>query len=289
MPGLVKVGRTDRTGEIRADELYTTGVPLPFEIDFRAITSKPEEVEKEAHRLLGTYRLNPKREFFRVPVGEAVKVVRDALQEANGIWPWTMEADVIRLRSRDRLAVTCREGELFTLMAYPGIISRRPDVLDVWHAPSDGDVVEFMATQDPGRVAGFSTGDPGADQDPVPCLDRTRNVPNMPMIGREQLVPGDRLIWIGSPAHTGCVIFEADAYCQVVCRTWQPKLETIDSIEYPVLFNAPDLDSFPADHHQKWVKMVDAAMRLPRPRPPAKTNGHRLQRIHRIPNSGCLN
>lgn len=164
MPGLVKVGRTDRTGEIRADELYTTGVPLPFEVDFRAITSKPDEVEKEAHRLLDAHRLNPKREFFKVSVDEAVKAVRDALQAANGIWPWTLEAEVIRLRSRDRLAVTCREGELFTLIAYPKIMSERPDVLDVWHAPSDGDVVELMVTDDRGHVAGFSTEDPGADR-----------------------------------------------------------------------------------------------------------------------------
>ena len=219
--------------------------------------------KKEAHRLLDAHRLNPKREFFKVSVDEAVKAVRDALQAANGIWPWTLEAEVIRLRSRDRLAVTCREGELFTLIAYPKIMSERPDVLDVWHAPSDGDVVELMATDDPGHVAGFSTEDPGADRDPVPCLDRTRNVPNMPMIGRERLVPGDRLIWLGTPARTGCVIFEADAYCQVVCRTWQPKLLPVDKVTTPVLFNDPDLNSFPADIHQKWLIMVDAAMPLP--------------------------
>lgn len=86
------------------------------------------------------------------------------------------------------------------------------------------------------------------------------------MIGRERLVPGDRLIWLGTPARTGCVIFEADAYCQIVCRTWQPKLITIDKVTTPVLFNDPDLNSFPADIHQKWLIMVDAAMRLPRPR-----------------------
>jgi hypothetical protein len=123
MAGLIKVGRTDRTGEIRAEELYTTGVPLPFEVEFRAITSKPEDVEKEAHRLLDAHRLSPKREFFKTPAYEAVKAVHDALQAANGMWSWTLEADVIRLRSSDRLAVTCREGELFTLIAYPKLIS----------------------------------------------------------------------------------------------------------------------------------------------------------------------
>ena len=83
MPGLVKVGRTDRTSDVRADELHTTGVPSPFEVEFRSITSKPKEVEKRAHGLLAAHRVNPKREFFNVPVDDAVKAVREALQAAN--------------------------------------------------------------------------------------------------------------------------------------------------------------------------------------------------------------
>ena len=158
MPGFIKVGHTDRTGEIRAEELYTTGVPLPFEVEFRAISSKAEDVEKEAHRLLDAHRPNPKREFFKVPANEAVKAVRDALQAANGIWSWTLETDVIHLRSSDRLAVTCREGELFTLIAYPKLMSQYPTALDVWQAPSGGDVVQFMGSRDPGYVAGLAPG-----------------------------------------------------------------------------------------------------------------------------------
>jgi hypothetical protein len=266
MPDHVKVGKTDRTGEIRADELYTTGVPQPFEVEFRAITSKPEEVEKAAHGILDAHRPNPKREFFTVPVTEAIAAVRDALKIANGIGPWTLAGDVLCLRPRDRLAVTCRSGELFTLMSYPSLMSERPDVFDVWHAPSDGDIVEFMATEDPGHVAGFSADDAGADEDPVPCLDRSSSVPNIAMIGRERMVPGDRLIWLGNPARTGCVIFEADAYCQVVCRSWQPKLATIGSVTYPILFNEPDMGSLAADFRQEWLTTVQLAKRLPRPR-----------------------
>ena len=34
MPGLVKVGFTTDTPDVRARELYTTGVPLPFKVEF---------------------------------------------------------------------------------------------------------------------------------------------------------------------------------------------------------------------------------------------------------------
>lgn len=266
MPGRVKVGRTDRTGEIRADELYTTGVPEPYRVEFRAVTSRPGEVEQAAHRLLDAQRPNPRREFFTVPVAEAVHAVREALKTANGIWPWTLEQDVVRLRRGDRLAVTCRGGELFTLLSYRSIVSQRPDEFDVWHAPSDGDTVEFMATEDPGHVAGFSAGDPGAEQDPVPCLDRNGKVLNMTMIGRECLVPGDRLIWLGTPARRGCVIIEAEAYCQVVCRTWQPRFAAVGAVTYPVLFNDPDMGDLSADYREIWLTSTRMAMRLPRPR-----------------------
>jgi T5orf172 domain len=134
MPDLVKVGYTDRTGEVRADELYTTGVPLPYEVEFRAVTSRPKEVEQEAHRLLDAERINPGREFFKVPVPVAVDAVHDALRTMNGITSWT-SPDIVRLKRRDRLTVTCREGEIFTLIAFKSLVSASPDVLDLWQAP----------------------------------------------------------------------------------------------------------------------------------------------------------
>jgi hypothetical protein len=142
-------------------------------------------------------------------------------------------------------------------------------VLDIWQGPSDGDLVELMATGSAGHVAGFSDGDPGGEEDPVPYLDQTRNVANMPMIGRERLVPGDRLLWHGTPTRTGWasnVLVEADAYCQVVCRTWQTKIVELGTLSFPRLFNHPDLDAVPAHLHQRWAAAVMAAMKLPGPR-----------------------
>jgi Meiotically up-regulated gene 113 len=268
MPGYVKVGCTDRTGEIRADELYTTGVPLPYKVEFRAVTSHPANVEKEAHRLLDAHRPNPKREFFTVSAEEATKAVREALQAANGIKSWE-SGEINRLKPGDRCAITCREGELFILMAYKHLWSEHPDPVDIWQAPSDGDIVEFMATEQAGHVAGFATGDPGGELDPVPYLDRTRAVPNITMIGRERLVPGDRVLWLGDPTQTGwagCVTFEASAYIQVVCRTWQPKVVEFDGVARPVLFNDADLGSLPAHLYNAALRAGQAALRLPRPR-----------------------
>ena len=32
MPGLIKIGRTDQEADARLSQLYTTGVPVPFQV-----------------------------------------------------------------------------------------------------------------------------------------------------------------------------------------------------------------------------------------------------------------
>lgn len=65
MPSLVKIGRTSHDdANIRIAQLYTTGVPVPFTLEFAARVQNAEEVEKAIHIAFGPYRINPKREFF---------------------------------------------------------------------------------------------------------------------------------------------------------------------------------------------------------------------------------
>ena len=68
MPGIVKIGITDRTPPDRAKELYTTGVASPFKIEFAKKVSSPSAKEKTLHLLLEqfTTRINCRREFFSI-------------------------------------------------------------------------------------------------------------------------------------------------------------------------------------------------------------------------------
>ena len=69
MPGIVKIGMTDRL-EVhpRMKDLYTTGVPLPFDcVIAREIEDKEAaEIERALHTAFDPYRINPNREFFQV-------------------------------------------------------------------------------------------------------------------------------------------------------------------------------------------------------------------------------
>ena len=69
MPGLVKIGMTDRDDvQRRMNDLYTTGVPLPFEcVAAREIEDKEAlEIERALHTAFGPNRINGSREFFQI-------------------------------------------------------------------------------------------------------------------------------------------------------------------------------------------------------------------------------
>lgn len=69
MPGLVKIGKTSRLDlDKRMKELYTTGVPLPFECAYacRVKLCHMDEVESALHKAFEPSRVNGNREFFRV-------------------------------------------------------------------------------------------------------------------------------------------------------------------------------------------------------------------------------
>ena len=77
MPGLVKIGMSaqSNTGE-RLAQLYTTGVPVPFELQFACRVTNPEQVESALHIAFGPQRINPRREFFRIDPEQAIAILR---------------------------------------------------------------------------------------------------------------------------------------------------------------------------------------------------------------------
>lgn len=77
MPGLVKIGKTAREEvESRLQELYSTGVPVPFECAYAARVADETQVERAFHQAFGPYRINTKREFFEIEPDQAIALLR---------------------------------------------------------------------------------------------------------------------------------------------------------------------------------------------------------------------
>ena len=84
MPGLLKIGFTDRTPDERAAELSaSTGVPLPFKVAYSLEVDSAQRLEAQIHRTLFKQRLNDKREFFNIPLAEAIEAADSCKAKAE--------------------------------------------------------------------------------------------------------------------------------------------------------------------------------------------------------------
>lgn len=75
MPGLVKIGMTRRSPAVRARELSGTAVPRPFRVAYSLQVEDCDAVEGRVHAALARHRENGKREFFRIDVSTARRVI----------------------------------------------------------------------------------------------------------------------------------------------------------------------------------------------------------------------
>jgi len=78
MIGILKVGMTERTPEVRLSEANASDTwrpPTPYKIEFAKKVHNPYQKEKTLHILLEQYtdRIHPRREFFRVSPEEVRK------------------------------------------------------------------------------------------------------------------------------------------------------------------------------------------------------------------------
>src|SRR4051812_18348186 len=108
MPGLVKIGKTLRGDtKTRMNELYTSGVPVPFECVYAAMVKDIDKVERAFHTAFAPDRINPKREFFEIEAAQAIAIIK--LLEVEEVTPQVVkESELVDQESRDA-AVTLRK------------------------------------------------------------------------------------------------------------------------------------------------------------------------------------
>jgi len=80
IPDIVKIGMTsDLTTRMRS--LYNSSVPVPFECYFACTVNDMSFVEKQLHDGFDDFRVNPKREFFRVDPERVVSILKMVMIE----------------------------------------------------------------------------------------------------------------------------------------------------------------------------------------------------------------
>ena len=90
MPNLIKIGKTTQDEpQSRVSSLYTTGVPVPFDIEYACRVENATEVENALHLAFEPQRINPRREFFEIQPEQAIAILKllkleDATEELKG-------------------------------------------------------------------------------------------------------------------------------------------------------------------------------------------------------------
>ena len=77
MPGIIKIGKTTQEDvKVRMQQLYQTGVPVPFVCVYAATVNNIDDVERALHVAFSPNRLNPKREFFEIEANQAIAIIK---------------------------------------------------------------------------------------------------------------------------------------------------------------------------------------------------------------------
>jgi hypothetical protein len=84
MPGLVKIGRTERSVSERVNELSSsTGVPIGFTVVKEYAVANSVEAERIIHERLSDYRVSDNREFFKMEADDAVDIIESMLPKTE--------------------------------------------------------------------------------------------------------------------------------------------------------------------------------------------------------------
>ncbi|WP_158613561.1 GIY-YIG nuclease family protein [Aquitalea sp. FJL05] len=77
---VIKIGYTTHSMVASLRQIYSTGVPFPFEVKYHAMVWKARATMRHAHRILHAQRLNNERDFFNCTIQEAIAAVESSVQ-----------------------------------------------------------------------------------------------------------------------------------------------------------------------------------------------------------------
>lgn len=94
MPGIYKIGYTDRSPLQRADDLSNTSIPIPYDVVCYGEIENPISLESDLHIEYKEHRVAHNREFFRLTYLELYRLAKQ-IQESCINFTKCQELDII--------------------------------------------------------------------------------------------------------------------------------------------------------------------------------------------------
>lgn len=173
---MLKIGMTTRFPEVRAKELSSgSGVVHEYVVAYKKKVFDCRLVEHLTHKYLDRFRVNDKREFFKLPLASAITIVRRMADRASSLEAW--EGEHV-LKEGSIAYWSCQAGNYILFLRYenPFMFDARPEVIDVWEARDDGDQIVIVSKD---------------------CDDPTELSSDGSLSAEFDLRPGDRVAWVG--------------------------------------------------------------------------------------------
>ena len=116
MPGLLKIGKTTKNPNSRMRELNSTGVAQAFVLELALAVENCSNAEKYSHHILRSYRVNRKREFFKISAHIAIEKILECLTDyevfyARESFSIPFIEEDIRIKKEARLKRVTEEAE----------------------------------------------------------------------------------------------------------------------------------------------------------------------------------
>lgn len=120
MPGILKIGMTERSPNIRlkeANKADTWKPPTPYKIELAKKVINPKQKETTLHSLLSKYanRTNPKLEFFQISI-EEIKIFFDLID--GELWINDKEDAEIEEETEEEVEIEVEQPKKSTFTSY---------------------------------------------------------------------------------------------------------------------------------------------------------------------------
>lgn len=129
---ILKIGQTTRSPQIRAEELFSTGVPGKFIIFYQENVPDCKLAEKRIHEKLSKYRYDERREFFVLPLQEAIFKVQEVTQREY--YQNINSSHVHLFKEGMTMRWFCYDQDFIFIARYENpFLSQEPNIIDLWN------------------------------------------------------------------------------------------------------------------------------------------------------------
>jgi hypothetical protein len=212
---LLKIGYTTNNAPTRAKQLYTTGVPAKYKIVYTEDVDNPKEIETKIHRKLADFRYNEDREFFNLPIREAISKVQEVTQREiykNGLHI---------LDENMNFRWLCKPKDFIVLTRYITLahaLTNNLSIVDFWIC-KEGDQVLINNRKGTDSFI--------VDDEEVISINLNKsqsnndiNAINGIIHGLGKIYPGDRIIWLSKVNNNSNTDEDYYIHCLLDCREY---------------------------------------------------------------------